>query len=327
MREHRLRHSRFRYLLEYAGMRIGWTIAAALPDDARGRLGIALGRVWHRFSTRRRNRALANLRIAYGDELDDARLEALARASFEHMGLLAAETVALWSPHWRSRLVDELVEFEDPHGVLDRLARADRPVVWSSCHLGNWEIGAMLLATKLAERGASLVAIVNPPENPWIRRDLERVRGKGSGTAVIPRWGAARRAVEAGRHGTHVALLSDDDAKEKGVFVPFFGRLTSSLPAAAIYALRIGAPIVTGYLVRKGLSMRFRYVLEEPIEPRSDARPPREVERITVEIQRRIEAAVRRDPEQFRWFYDRWKRKPLATSRIARGVDADAVRA
>ncbi|MFO0981119.1 MAG: hypothetical protein U1E76_05095 [Planctomycetota bacterium] len=91
-------------------------------------------------------------------------------------------------------------------------------------------------------------------------------------------------------------FLMDLRPGDTAVMVPFFGREAPTSPAAALLALRTGAPVLPMFCARTHGGTRFRIFGGAPIVA-DRSRPFREeIVRITAEISRAIEAAVRSVP-------------------------------
>lgn len=102
-----------------------------------------------------------------------------------------------------------------------------------------------------------------------------------------------------------LGLLSDQHASGRGVRMPFFGHDCSTTPAPAVYALRYGIPLFTAICYRVELG---RWTIEIGDEiPTHEAGHPRTLKAITLDINKAIEAGVRRDPSNWFWVHKRWK--------------------
>ena len=101
-----------------------------------------------------------------------------------------------------------------------------------------------------------------------------------------------------------LALVSDQDAKRKGVFVDFFGKPASTPKGAALFYKKFGSPIVFGVCIQIELhKYRVEFV---PVIPKSE-----NLQDITQAYTTIIEKMVRRYPEQYFWFHRRWKTKQV----------------
>jgi len=150
--------------------------------------------------------------------------------------------------------------------------------------------------------------IARPLDNPALDRRLIALRG-GTGNAVIPKRRAVRETMKALARGSGVAILIDQDSREDGVFVPFFGRLASTTPTLALLALRTEAPIIPVF-ARVNADGTIAISIEPAVPV--DAGPDRDadVARITAACTAVVERWVRKDPEQWLWMHRRWKTRP-----------------
>ena len=101
-----------------------------------------------------------------------------------------------------------------------------------------------------------------------------------------------------------LALVSDQDAKRRGVFVDFFGRKTSTPKGTARFHIETGAPII--FTVCYQTSPNHYTIEFIPIEPTLNA----SIEQITQQYTSILEGFIRKYPEQYFWFHRRWKTKP-----------------
>jgi KDO2-lipid IV(A) lauroyltransferase len=292
---------RSKHAVEYALFRgLSWMLRV-LPETWALRVGEALGWIAGVVVRIRRREVDRHLRIAF-PEHSLAWRKRTARACYVHFG---RESVAIF------RLAD--VDRED---ILARATvsgleevRASlvegRGVVLVTGHLGNWEIGGAVLSA----HGLPVDVVAKGMANQRFDADLTETRER-LGMKVIDMAVAPRSVLRSLRAGRIVALVADQNARESGVFVPFFGRAASTARGPALFALRSGAPIVLGTCLREpGWPQRYRVSLR-----RIGAAPTGELEddviRLTREHTAALERAVRAAPEQYFWQHKRWKRRP-----------------
>ena len=109
------------------------------------------------------------------------------------------------------------------------------------------------------------------------------------------------------------ALLGPDDqirlkdAARRGVFAPFRGRPASPISTPADLALRAGAVMLTAFAARTGPGFRHHVRFDPPVDTSSSGDRDADVTRIMTDVNQRLEAALRRAPEQWLWMHRRWK--------------------
>ena len=208
--------------------------------------------------------------------------------------------------------VIEATEVEGLDALRDALEDGSGALVVSG-HLGNWEIGG----SGVAARGIPFDAVARRQANPVIDRMVNRARER-LGMRIIPMGGATRHALRALRSGRVVGLVADQDARQRGLFVPFFGRAASTFRGPAILALRSGAPVFAASSVRQPdgtYRIRLRRVPVPGAEPekgggdRAGDESRREWE-LTAALAAALESAVREYPTQYLWHHRRWKTRP-----------------
>ena len=288
-------HHRLEHLLYRAVVGLGRLFA----ERAARWIGAALGRLAYRPLGIRRRIVETHLRQAFPDR-DDRWIRATAAASYAHLGREAMRMLLL-STLWpedvivRTR-VDGLDEFM---AALEK----GRGLVLVTGHFGNWEIGGAALAA----RGVPLDVVAQRQSNPLFDRSIVEARER-LGMRVIERRNAPREGLRALRRGRAVAFVADQDARRAGVFVPFFGRLASTHRGPALLALRTGAPIFLGTMVR--VDDESYHVRLEEIDVQRDGETEAAIERLTAAFTHRLELAVRASPAQYFWHHRRWKTRP-----------------
>jgi lauroyl/myristoyl acyltransferase len=255
------------------------------------RFARALGLIGFRLSSGLRRIALANLDLAFGASVSDARKGEIARECFRNFALVVLDI--FWFSVRCAERVRRCVVFD---GSFDLDERSGGTVTVTA-HFGNWEV--MGLATPL--RGCRLVSVAAPLKNAFVDRVLNRNR-RLTGQTILPKSGAVRAAVRALRSGGTVALLVDQNIlpDEGGAFVDFFGVPVPMAKTAAALAARFGGALKPMFC---RVEADGTYVLY--------ARPP--VPALggdlaaTQALAGAIEREVRCHPEQWLWMYKRWK--------------------
>src|SRR5207248_3895932 len=132
------------------------------------------------------------------------------------------------------------VEVENVESMASRF-RAGVPVVLILSHLGIWELFAQLMPKFVGfVRNASVYQGLG---NRFIDEHVRRTRSQ-TGLELFDRHGGFDPVIELLRSGAGVAVLSDQHAGDHGVWTPFFGKLASTSPLAALLAKRTRAALI-----------------------------------------------------------------------------------
>lgn len=296
---------RLKRFLRYLLIRGVLLLLQPLPLGVARGLGMRLGGWAYALAGGERRKALKSLGVAF-PEKSDAERHALARAAFRHLGAAALEVACTGA---LDRGLERLVAWpEEDRRVLEAALARGRGVVFVSGHVGNWE----LLARRVARAGYPSQSIAKETTDPRLTELVGRFRERGGVRSI---WrgqeGAARAMLRALRNGEILGILIDQDTKVQSLFVPFFGELAATPRAAADLALRTGAAVVTGFCHREGEG--YRLTMEEVPVPQGEDREAAALA-LTRALSERIEAAIRRTPEQWVWMHQRWKTRPPTTA-------------
>ncbi len=257
-----------------------------------------------RLATQERERALSQIRQAM-PEFDDARARKLSRGLCRHL----------------SRCITEVLELRiDPEGALSRVRFAPgaekrlrethelgRGIVFATGHIGNWE----LLAARLVRTGLPIHTFFKPSYDPGLDRlvrDFRRSYGIDGIDRDAPNLSEQLKSVF--RNGGVLGVLMDQDTKTTGIFTDFFGFPAYTPTGAASLALKNDAPLLVGWIHRTGLDHEL--FIEGPFLPDPTADRNSEIRRLTTAATCLLEGAIRRRPEQWVWFHERWKTRPKA---------------
>jgi KDO2-lipid IV(A) lauroyltransferase len=289
---------------EYAALRGAVAAMERLSFSAAGAFGERVGRLG--FAPLGIRRAVVEKQIAAAfPEKDAAEVERIARACYGHLGRTSIETAVLPS-YSREQIIDLFEEVNGWSIVEERLSRG-KGLILVTGHLGNWELGGAYIAA----RGTPIDAVARHMANPLFDRYLTKTREQ-IGMSVVHDEAAVRRVPRSLRSGRAVAFLVDQGAVGlASTWVPFFGRYAKTPRGPAVFALRLGTPVVFGVALRRP-SGRYQLTFE-PVDASETGDREADVDRIVAEYTRTLERWVRRAPEQYFWHHRRWKHQRPGT--------------
>lgn len=279
------------------------TIASltALPWNRAARLGEWIGRLGYFPLGIRRSVVEEHVAFAF-PALAPAEVTRIAKASYAHLGRTVIETALL--PSLERQQILDLVESVEGWDVLEGARNLGRGILLVTGHLGNWELAGAWLAA----RGVPVAAVVRHMANPRFDRYLNSTRAS-HGIRVMYDDEAVRGTPRALREGYLIAFLADQGVRGlASTFVPFFGRLAKTPRGPAVFALRLGTPVIFGASIRLP-DGRYRLAFES-VEVSDTGDRDRDIDTIVERYTAALERWVRVAPEQYFWHHRRWKRQP-----------------
>jgi Kdo2-lipid IVA lauroyltransferase/acyltransferase len=281
------------------------------------RVGLALGRVLgsaaHALLGTPRRLALRHVALAFPALDADAR-QVLVRDTFRHAGVSFVELAAFQQIMQRPGYVR--MEGEE---ILRAGLAQGRGLVAATGHCGNWE----LLAAWSAAVGLPLTVVVRRVYDMRFHHLILRFRA-AAGIEVLVRDDPhfVRAVGEALQRNRIVAMLIDQDIQGASVYVPFFGRPAHTPVGAALLALRARVPLATVFIEREPDGRHLARVTAVP----NDVRRHRDgVHELTARLTAAIEAQIRRAPEQWVWWHQRWRRQPQRALSVTSAIGEHAI--
>ncbi|MCM8779196.1 MAG: lysophospholipid acyltransferase family protein [Candidatus Omnitrophica bacterium] len=188
---------------------------------------------------------------------------------------------------------------------MDMALKMGKGILGLTAHLGNWELGGVIMA----QRGYPLNAVAWEHRDPRINKIFVYQRQR-KGIKVIPLGIALRRCFEALRNNEIVAMLGDRDFSARGnkTEVIFLGRPFRVPRGPATLSLRTGSVIVPGFTIREN-DESFCLYFEKPIFYLPTGNYEKDVEELTQRIMKVIEKYVKKYPEQWFMFREFWEQQ------------------
>ena len=272
---------------------LGFILVPWLPRQWVVLLADGLGTAGFCLSAGQRKIALANLDVAFGDELTRTEKESIARESFRTFALVVLDL--FWFSAFSKSRISRYVEIDSSFDIYRRAS----PVVAVTGHFGNWEV--MGLAAALD--GNPNVSVATPLKNRLVDKMLNRFR-RGTGQEIQMRNGAVRGMIRVLKEGGRTALLMDQNTlpEEGGEFVGFFGLPVPVTRVAALLAKRTGSATVLTYCVLR--SQGHYTVYAASLSEEEDGVG------MTQLATTALEDKIREYPGQWLWSYKRWKHVP-----------------
>jgi Kdo2-lipid IVA lauroyltransferase/acyltransferase len=187
---------------------------------------------------------------------------------------------------------------------LDVALKKGHGVLTPSAHFGCWE----LLATYFMRYAPGGAAVARPLDNPRLDQLVNGIRSVGTGL-FIPKRDVLKQGIRVLKKNGILGILMDQNFAPGGVFVPFLGRLAATTPIVPILARRTGAAIVPVHCEWQGRKTVIH--VEPPVTLSRKADADEAIAEDTRAICEVMESWIRKDPANWLWLHNRWKRQPL----------------
>lgn len=292
------KRSKIRNMIEYAGVLVGYVLLAWLPWTLSAFIARLGGDIWRRADKRHRLLAESQSMDRLGIDREAARR--LVRDNYRHYALAMMEVARL-----RRLSPDEALRRTRVNGfdeVMNGALAHGKGLVLVTGHVGNWEWGAVVGGMLGDVEGL----IARPLDNPLIDRFIRDIR-ESTGATVWDKLGSMRRALGALRAGKAIVAVVDQDGGRKGTPAPFLGKDSSTMSGPVDLAIRTGAPLFVGAMMRDPGPGRFVMISKRVHWPDADADPETERSRLAADINADLSEIIRSYPEQWIWIHRRWK--------------------
>lgn len=287
-----------RYGLEYAALRCGLAFIENFPLSIAVRAAGLAGGAYFLLNGRRRRLAEDNIRRA-GIAAGDDEVRRIARESFANMGIVAVESLKFArlvnAENWRDH-----VEVEGDAPALEALRDVRHGIIIASAHLGNWEIAAQIVGFF-----RPIAGVARRMNNPYVDK-LIKQRSSRRKFMTIEKGGGGHALLSALKRGEALALLMDQHARTAGMKIDFFGRPAATHTSPARLHLATGAPLFFGYCLRTG-PLTYKTTVKGPLNFAGGGDKQGDVRAIMEWLNRELETAIRRAPEQYLWAHRRWR--------------------
>jgi KDO2-lipid IV(A) lauroyltransferase len=252
------------------------------------------GELYYWIARKHSRKADYNMMIVLGEPKINRKVRLMARRSFRNYAKYMIDFMR------QSRYDVPLV----PHFVgqggweyFDKELAKGHGLMLFTPHFGNWD-GAIGLVTSHGYKIHSVANKIKPPE----LNDLIQGTREHMGIKIYTPEGALRGLYSALKNNELVVLLIDSPLKNEGIVVEMFGKLARFAPGPATLAVKTGASVMMGYVVRQPGNNTFYACWEKPLDYQLTGNKEQDIQNITQLIAKQIERLIRRHPDQWYMF-------------------------
>ena len=236
-----------------------------------------------------------NIEIAFPKESKEWQEKVLEKI-WHNFGCIMAEYAHL------KEILNNRIEVIDNNYSKDFFNNDSQNIIVSA-HSSNWEIPGM--SCRL--RSNKISAIVREPNNPFIRYFLISLRKKFSVNCFSKNMTGTKALIKKFQGGDSIALLADQQLSS-GLSVNFFNQDMNISTLPAQIALKSKCKIFLGWPVRKN-DNDFEFEIHDCINLVNMENNAENILMISSKIALFYETMIKKYPDQYFWFHNRWKLK------------------
>lgn len=273
------------------------SFCCGLSEKKAIKAGEALGKFfWLLVPGRRKKLAVENILRCHITE-DRKEAERIAKASAVRFGPLGVSMFRF--PLLTKENISDYVTIQGKE-KLDEILASGKGCVLAATHCGNWEVEGAALALY----GYPLLSVAMKQKNQEFDRFLCEYRSM-PGQTVEYKTGV-RDMLRRLKAGYFVGLLCDQDPGDAGIISDFLGQKTLTPTGPAHFSLLCHLPVMTA-LIHQTAPFRYEIIIDDPITPDEGLNKKEAIQNVTDKINQRLEAWIRKYPEEWFWLHNRWK--------------------
>ncbi len=267
------------------------------------RMAASSGRFAYKHLPVRGDVARTNLRLCFPEKTDEE-IEKILEGSYVNVVTVLFEFLCF--PKFTRESLREFVDFSgDMYRLIESDLERGKGLVMISGHFSNWELIALTVGTLSPK---NLLIIVHPFHNETVDRVAERYRAH-LGNETVPMDKSIRAALSQLTSNGILALLADQSPAKESPTAKFFGIDVPTFQGPASFALRTGAAVQVGFMIRNG-DGSYRVDLQRVDYSDLTDESEESVRELTQRHVSLLESYIRKYPENWLWFHRRFKHVP-----------------
>lgn len=283
-------------MVNYFLYRLGQLLALNLPLKIAYKIAVLLSDLRYLFARQDRRTVKENLKIIFPQK-SEQEIKQIRKMMFRNFAKYLVDFFRF------SKLdltyIKENIKIENKE-YLDAALSQGKGVIALTAHLGNWELGGVVISLL----GYPFSAVALPHKNKMVDNFFNYQR-QTKDVKVIPLGRSVKQCLDVFKKNEVLGLVGDRDFTEKGIILDFFGRPSLFPEGTAAFSLKTSAVIVPGFMVRnKDDSFTLRF--EKPLESINTGDKYSDLKQLVTQYKTIFEDYIKRYPDQWYMFRRFW---------------------
>ena len=232
----------------------------------------------------------------FNTTINDYNLNQIIKGMWGNYGRILAEYPYI--PSFRKRKLEKYLKIEGIEN-LEKIKNNDKPVIFISGHFNNFELMAMIIERE----GINLSAVYRPLNNKFLNIIMEYLRKNFICKDQIRKGlKGVREALTNFKKNKSLAIMIDQRVSE-GLDCKLFGKdaFTTTIPAQFVKKFNC---IVQPVYIERIDGINFKIIFDQQINFDKN----QTIEFITEKLNKWLEIKISKNPDQWIWTHNRWKR-------------------
>jgi Lauroyl/myristoyl acyltransferase len=268
-----------------------------LPTGFALGFGKIIGTLAYYFDIRHKAVAYDNISFVFPERSISER-KRMVKNLFQNFALNLIELLRM--PVINSGYFDKYIEIEGRENIEQALKQGNG-IIFLAVHFGSWEL-SNIICSKL---GLTYKVLAREQKRFSKLNELLNSYRQSQGTVVVTRGITTREIVKSLHNNEVVGLVADQGGKD-GLLIPFFGR-DASMPTGAIrLALKLDAPVLIAFIIRKH-GPYHKVIIKPQLNIIKTDNQEQDILNNVKQVVKVAEDMIKVYPEQYMWFYKIWK--------------------
>jgi KDO2-lipid IV(A) lauroyltransferase len=284
-------------MVSYIFYRIGEMLVLSVPLKGAYAIAVFLSNLRYLFAFVDRKMITENLKIIFPAK-SDKEISRICRQVFHNFAKYLVDFL-----RFKKLDLDYIrrnVKLVNMEYINEGLKRG-KGVIILSAHLGNWELGGVVVS--MAGYSLSTVALAHKSK---VETEFFNKQRESKGLKVFLLGKAVKGCLKALRNNQMIALVGDRDFTGSGKIVDFFGKPAIFPEGPAVFSLQTGAAIVPGFMLRNK-DDSFSLVFEKPLQYSASGDHIKDIDNIVSLYKVIFEKYIRTYPDQWYMFRRFWE--------------------
>ena len=284
----------FNYFLQFLFVMFFFSLFRILGLNFSSKIG---GKLFEKIGPLFRSKKLIqkNIRRALPN-VSEENLNKIVRLMWNNYGRVFGEY--LFIKDFRNGKYNSNIKIEG-QDILEKIKKTQQQVIFVSGHLGNFE----LMAMHLEKTGIKLSTIYRPLNNIFLNPLMEKIRKKYICKNQIKKGiSGTKETLKFFKNNTSIALMIDQRVSE-GIKSKLFNEdaFTTTIPAQFVKKFNC---IVQPVYIERIDGINFKIIFDQQINFDKN----QTIEYITEKLNKWLEIKISKNPDQWIWTHNRWKR-------------------